>query len=65
MSDKPEPELPSWLRPVYEEPAPTPEGLKKYQMCKHCKEIRMHHVGEEEKCLFDSSTFAVLKSPLR
>jgi molybdenum cofactor biosynthesis enzyme MoaA len=59
--EKPVEEL-SWLRPVYME---KPASLEKYAVCKNCNQIRMHHSGEEEKCLFDASTFAVLKSPLK
>ena len=62
MADQPDVSSTSWLRPVYEE---KPESLEKYAICKHCNQIRMTHVGEEEKCLFDASTFVVLKSQLK
>jgi len=55
------PPLP-WDIPVYLKK----EGLEKFAVCKYCNEIRMHHSGEEEKCLFAASTFVVLKkSPLK
>lgn len=44
-----------WVTPVYLEK----QGLEKFAVCKHCDQIRMNHAGEEEKCLFDASTFAV------
>lgn len=55
----------SWLQSVYGDPSETPEGLKKYQMCKHCKEVMGHHIGEELKCPFDATTFEVWISPVK
>lgn len=44
-----------WVTPVYMQK----QGLEQFAVCKHCDLIRRDHVGEEEKCLFDASTFAV------
>jgi len=50
-----------WVTPVYLEKL----GLEQFAVCKHCNQIRRDHAGEEEKCLFDASTFVVLKSLLK
>lgn len=52
----------AWYQPVYGE-TPTLRRLEEFAVCKHCNQIRMNHVGEEEKCLFDASTFVVLRKP--
>lgn len=59
MADETPVEPSSWFVPVYEKK----EGLEQFAVCKHCNQIRREHAGEEEKCLFDSSTFAVLRKP--
>ena len=64
MANEQEPELNSWLVPVYGE-KPKPRALEQFAVCRHCNQIRRDHAGEEEKCLFDSTTFAVLKSPIK
>jgi molybdenum cofactor biosynthesis enzyme MoaA len=51
----------SWLRPVYDKPVGAKE-LEAFAVCKHCDEIRANHAGEEQKCLFQSTTFEVKRS---
>lgn len=53
----------SWLRPVYDKPVGAYE-LEAFAVCKHCNEIRANHAGEEQKCLFQSTTFEVKRSPV-
>jgi molybdenum cofactor biosynthesis enzyme MoaA len=62
MADVKQEEPLSWLQPVYGE-KPTAKSLEQFAVCKHCNQIRMNHSGEEEKCLFDASTFAVHRKP--
>jgi hypothetical protein len=60
MADEPSVEPLPWVVPVYEKK----EGLEQFAVCKYCNQIRRDHAGEEEKCLFDASTFvAHKKSP--
>ena len=57
-----EPELNSWMVPVYAE-TPTAKGLEDYAVCKHCNQIRLHHV--DGKCLFEATEFVVKRSPVK
>ena len=52
-------DLNDWPNPVYGEQQK--ESIEQFAVCKYCNEIRLNHSGDEQKCLFDSTTFVVKK----